>query len=168
MSVPTDAKFSSGFVDVRWQHGDPQLAAVGQIHSGLVLVVAHRRQQPGHVFRRIVGLQVRGPVGHQAVAGGVRLVERVVGERLDRVPQRLDGAVRKPVDAHAFCEALVLLVEDFALLLAHGLAQNVGSCQRVSGNLLRDAHDLFLVDDQAVGLGEDLLQTARRARDGWA
>ncbi len=64
----------------------------------------------------------------------------------------------KAVGAHAFCEALILLVEDFPLLLAHGFAQNVGSCQRIARDLLGDAHDLFLVDDQAVRLGEDVLQ----------
>ena len=61
-------------------------------------------------------------------------------------------------------EALVLLVEHLALLLAHGFAQNVGSGQRVPGDLLRDAHDLLLVDDQAVGLGEDLGQRLGQLR----
>ncbi len=88
----------------------------------------------------------------------MRLVERVVRERKDGVPQRLDGRGREAVGLHAVGEALELLLEHLALLLAHGLAQNVGSGERVAGHLLRDAHDLLLVDDQAVRLGEDLPQ----------
>ncbi len=143
-------------VDIGRQHRDAQAAAVGEVDGRLVLVVAHRGEQPRHVFGRIVGLEVGRPVGHQAVAGGVGLVERVVGERQHRVPQRLDRSGREPVVLHAFGEALVLLVEHLTLLLAHRLSQNVCSGERVAGDLLRDAHDLLLVDDQAVGLGKDL------------
>ena len=62
------------------------------------------------------------------------------------------------VGLHALGEALELLLQHLALLLAHGFSQNVCSGERVAGHLLRDAHDLLLVDDQAVGLGEDLPQ----------
>ena len=147
-----------GLVDIRRQHRDAQLAAVSQIDRGLVLVVADRGEQAGHVLARIVGLEVGRPIGHQTVAGCVRLVEGVVGEGKDGVPQHFDRPGRESVGLHALGEALVLLVEHLALLLAHRLAQDVGSGQRVTGHLLRDAHDLFLVDDQAIGLGEDLLE----------
>ena len=86
------------------------------------------------------------------------LVERVVGERQDGVPQCLDRALREPVGLHTLGETLELLLQHLALLLAHGLTQNVGSGQRVAGHLLRDAHDLLLVDDEAVSLGEDFAQ----------
>ena len=157
--VGTDrGEVQARFVDVRRQHGDAQLAAVGQVDRGLVLVVAHRGEQAGHVLGRVVRLEVRRPVGHHPVAGGVRLVERVVGERQDGVPQRLDGRRREAVGPHARREALVLLGEHVGLLLAHGFSENIGLGERVAGHLLRDAHDLLLVDDQAVGLGEDLLE----------
>ena len=38
------------------------------------------------------------------------------------------------------------------LLLPHGAAQNIGFAQRVTGQLIRNLHDLFLVKDHAVGL----------------
>ena len=65
---------------------------------------------------------------------------------------------------HALGEAGVLLVQDLLLLLAHGPAQQVGLAQRVAGQLLRDRHDLFLVDDQAVGLAEDVLERLGQLR----
>ena len=146
------------FVDVRRQHRDAELAAVRQIHRGLVLVVTHRREQAGHVLTGIVGLEVGRPVRHQPVPRRVRLVERVVGERKDGVPQRLHRAGREAVGPHSLGEALELLLEHLTLLLAHRLSENVGSGERIAGDLLGDAHDLLLVDDQAVGLGQDVLE----------
>ena len=55
-------------------------------------------------------------------------------------------------------EGLELLVQLLLLLLAHRPAQQVGLAQRVAGELLGDRHHLLLVDDQAVGLAQDLLE----------
>ena len=86
----------------------------------------------------------------------MRFVERVVGERKDCVPQHFYGTGRESVGLHTVGEALVLLVENIALLLAHCLAQNVCSRQRIARHALRDSHDLFLIDNQAVGFGQDV------------
>ena len=158
MSVPTGGEPGRRLVDVGRQHLDAHPAALGEVDRRLVLVVADAGEQRGHVLGRVVGLEVRGPVGDQPVAGGVRLVERVVGERDEDVPQRLDRRVGVAVLLHAVGERHVLLVEDLLLLLAHRPAQQVGRAERVAGELLRDRHDLLLVDDQAVGLVEDLGQ----------
>ena len=58
----------------------------------------------------------------------------------------------------ALDEALALLRHLLGLLLAHGAAQHVGLAQRVAGQAIGDLHHLFLVDDDAVGLFQDLLQ----------
>ena len=83
-----------GLVDVRRQHLDLHPAALVEVDRHLVLVVLDGREERGHVLGRVVGLEVGGPVGHQAVRRGVRLVEGVVGERQQDVPQRLDRARR--------------------------------------------------------------------------
>ena len=57
-----------------------------------------------------------------------------------------------PVD-----EALALLVHLGADLLAHGAAQKVGFAERIAGQLLRDLHHLFLVDDDALRLGDQMV-----------
>ena len=85
-----------GLVDVGRQHLDAHPAALVQVQRGLVLVVAHAREQRGHVLGRVVRLEVRRPVRDQAVRRGVRLVEGVVGERDQDVPQRLDRPAEKP------------------------------------------------------------------------
>ena len=64
---------------------DAELAALVEEHRGLVLVRLHAGEQRGEVLDRVVRLQVCGLVREEPVADGVRLVERVVGERLDGV-----------------------------------------------------------------------------------
>ena len=82
-------------VDVRRQHLDAHVGALGDVVRDLVLRVHHRRDQRRHVLGRVVGLQVGGAVRDQRVAGGVGLVERVVGGALVLVPQQLGGASRR-------------------------------------------------------------------------
>ena len=97
----------------------------------------------------------------------MRPVEGVVGERDQDVPDRLDRGVAVPVGPHARRERLELLVEDLLFLLAHGLAQQVGLARRVAGQLLRRGQDLLLVNDQAVGVVQDLGQRlGQRGVDG--
>ena len=122
-------------VDVRGQHLDAELAALGQVDGGLVLVVADRGEQRGHVLGRVVGLEVGGPVRDQSVAGGVRLVERVTGEGQHDVPERLDRLVGVLVAEQPGVEVLELLGQDLFLLLAHRAAQQVGAAERVAGQL---------------------------------
>ena len=74
-------------VHVGHQHVDAHGPALGQVHRRLVLVVLDRGQQRRHVLDRVVRLEPRRLVGHEAVAVGVGLVEGVVGERLDDVEE---------------------------------------------------------------------------------
>ena len=68
------------------------------------------------------------------------------------------AGVRVAALAHAGLERDELLVQDLLLLLAHRAAQQVGLAERVAGELLRGALHLLLVDDQAVGDAQDLLE----------
>ncbi|AFM10500.1 Na+/proline symporter [Saccharomonospora phage PIS 136] len=145
-------------VDVRRQHLQPHAPALGQIDSALVLLVRVRGQQSGHVLGWVVRLQVGGPVRDQPIGGGVRLVERVPSERQDRVPQRLDRLTGEPVRLHPLLEDGELLLQNLLLLLTHRPAERVGLSERVVRDLLSDLHDLLLVDDQPVGLRQDLRQ----------
>ena len=106
----------------------------------------------------MVRLQPRGLVRDEAVADAVRLVERVVGERLDRVEVALRELGGVTVADAALDELAPLLRDELADLLAGRLAQVVGFFERVAGELLRRAHQLLLVDHQPVGGAEDLLE----------
>ena len=71
-------------VHVGDEHRDVELAALAEVDRGLVEVGLDAREQRGEVRDRMVRLQPRGLVRDEAVADAVRLVERVVGEGLDR------------------------------------------------------------------------------------
>ena len=148
-------------VDVGRQHLDLHPATLVEVDRHLVLVVLHRGEERRHVLRRVVRLEVGGPVRDEAVRRGVGLVEGVVGERHQGVPQRLDRAVGVAVGLHPLGEGDVLGVEHLLLLLAHRPAQQVGLSEAVARELAGRLHDLLLVDDQAVGLAEDLGQRLR-------
>ena len=70
-------------------------AALGDGRRDLLLVRPERGQDRGHVLDRVVRLQVRGLVGDQAVAGGVRLVEAVALERLEGLEDRVDDVAAR-------------------------------------------------------------------------
>ena len=103
-------------------------------------------------------LQVRSPVGHQTVRGRVRLVERVVRERQQNIPERLNSALRVAVRNHAVVEGSVLLIQLRLLLLTHRTAQQVCLTQSVVRDLLSNRHHLLLIHNQAVGGVQDVLQ----------
>ena len=116
-----------GGVDVGRQHLDAHSPALGQVDGRLFLVVLHRGEQRGHVLGRVIGLQVGRPIRHHGVPGAVTLVEAVLAEGQQRVPQRLDRPGREPALGHAGGERLVLGVQLLLLLLAHRSAQQVGA-----------------------------------------
>ncbi len=62
-------------------------------------------------------------------------------------------------------ETLALRVHFGLHLLAHRAAQQVGIAQRIAGQDLRRLHHLFLIDENAVGFGEDAFQLGMRIFD---
>ena len=64
----------------------------------------------------------------------------------------------KPFRYRAAHEALALLGHLLQLLFAHRAAQQIGIAQRVARQQVRDLHHLLLVQDDAVGFLQQLLQ----------
>ena len=118
----------------------------------LVLRVHHRGDQRGHVLGRVVGLQPRRAVGDQRVAGGVGLVERVVGRLLVGRPQRLDRRPRRVPEARQPSKNSGLslaIASRFFLPIA--LRRSSAFGPREAGERLGDLHRLLLVEDHALG-----------------
>ena len=151
-------KRQGGLVHVRGEHGNAHGTALIQVQCELVLVIAHTGQQSSHVLLREVRLQVRSPVRHQTVRSRVRLVERVVRERQQNIPERLNSALRVAVRNHAVVEGGVLLIQLRLLLLTHRTAQQVCLTQSVVRDLLSNRHNLLLIHNQAVGGVQNVLQ----------
>ena len=142
-------------VDVGRQDRNAEIAALAEIHRQLVGVGRFDGQQRRHEVPREVRLEIAGLVGDPGVGRRMRLVEAVAGEELHQV-ENLGGLLLvDAVGARPRHEGLALLGHDLGVLLAHGLAQHVGLAHREPGQDRGDAHDLFLVGDDAVGVAED-------------
>ena len=164
--LPRDGKFRFRLVHIRRQKGDAHILALGNILRHLLLGVQHRGQKGRHILPGVVVFEPRGLIGHNGVAHRVGLVEGVVGEVVDLV---VDGLARLYVDAVAHTagnaslgispqECLPLPLHILGLLLAHGPADHIRLSQRVTAQLAEDFDDLLLVDDTAVGDGENGLE----------
>ncbi len=93
-------------VDVRRQHLDAHLVARVDVERHAVLRVHDGRDQGGHVLVRVVRLEPGGAVRDERVAGGMRLVERVVLGRLHVLPELLRdrlGRRRSPRSPRGTC-----------------------------------------------------------------
>ncbi|KPQ09879.1 MAG: hypothetical protein HLUCCA09_02175 [Rhodobacteraceae bacterium HLUCCA09] len=85
------------------------------------------------------------------------LVEAVIGELVEKVPHLLRLGLVDALLLRALQELGALGVHRRLDLLAHGPAQEVGAAERIARHLLRDLHHLFLVDDDALRLVEDVV-----------
>ena len=86
----------------------------------------------------------------------MRLVKGVTGERQNNLPQRINSVVRIAVLFHSGFETDTFFRQNLWLLLTHRFSEAVSLASGIIGYLLRDLHDLLLVDNQAVGLRENV------------
>ena len=85
-------------------------------------------------------------------------IKGVVGERHQDIPKSLNTALGVPIRHHAVVELDELFVQHVFLLLPHGFTQDIGLPQGESRDFLSDGHHLFLIDNQTVGIAQDIFQ----------
>ena len=120
-----------------------------------------------------MAFEIGGLIGHDGVADRVGFVEGVVGEVVDVIINLLgsilwDAVGHAPLDVPlriAVDERLPLLLDLLGLFFRDGTAHHVCAAQRVPGQLLEDHHDLFLVDDAAVGDRQNRFQAGMQVAD---
>ena len=117
----------------------------------LALEGEHRR----HEVVGEPGLQVRGLVGHDGVAGGVALVEAVARELHDQVEELARAPRIHAARSGARHELLARGVDELLVLLADGLDDRVRLAERDAAEEVQDLHDLLLIDHDSVGLGQE-------------
>ena len=118
------------------------------------IAVHHAR----HEFHRVIGLEPAGLIADHRIGGGVGFVKAVVGEFFQKV-EHLAGFLGVDVvgDLAAFDEFGPFLGHFLGDFLPHRAAQQVSPAKRVAAHDLRDLHHLFLVDDDALGFREDMV-----------
>ena len=163
-----DGELGLRMVDVRAFDGDATPAHVVDEDRELFRLVHVEAHRGGVELVRVMRLEPGGVVRQQRIGGGVRLVEAVAGELVDQVEQlvRLLGLDARFALA-AVDEALALRVHLGLDLLAHRAAQQVGVAERVARQDLRGLHHLFLIDEDAVGLGKDAFELGVRVLDAF-
>ena len=112
-----------------------------------------------------MAFQPAGLVAHPGVAGGVRLVEGVLGELLPVFPYLVEDLLRMPVCDTSLHELVLQGVEDIDHLLSHCLAEFVRLALGESGKLLGEQHDLLLIDGNSVSVIEILLHVRKVVLD---
>ena len=155
-----------GAVDVRQMHGYAEAEALVDGRYYPVRVVEPGVEDGAHIFQGIMGLEVGRPIGDQGVTDAVGLVEGVPGEGFYEVEDLYGNLLAEALGLCADDEILPFLGHQSGNLLAHSLAHDVGCAQGISGELLEDQQHLVLVDDDAVGLVEKLLEAGMRVGDG--
>src|SRR5688572_7993978 len=110
-------------------------------------------------------LQIRGLESKERVSDGVAARESVVRKLLHQREDLFSLLfLDSPLD-RAFNKLLLMLRHLFALLLTHGSAHQVGFAECVAGQPLRELHDLFLVDEYAEGVAENVLHLWHQVPD---
>ena len=156
--VVLDRELDAGAMDVGRPDLDPHPAAFGDGRRDLLAGVPHRRQDARHVLDGVVRLEVRGLVRDQPVAGGMRLVEAVPLERLERGEDGVDRRWRHAALRRLGHELLAHGPQHGRLLLADRIAEGVGLGAGESAEGDGRGHDVFLVDEDPVRLLEVRLQ----------
>ena len=109
----------------------------------------HGSRQEGH---GVIGLEPGGLIAHQRISRSVGFIEAVIRKAFHQVENL--GRFRGFYAARfrAIAENLALGFHFAADLLAHGATQQVSGAERIARQILRNLHDLFLIDHDAIGL----------------
>ena len=86
-----------GMVQIRGQHGNAQLLALGNVARNFSGGVQHRGHQCRHILPGIVALQVGRLIGHDGVAHRMSLVEGIVGKIHDLIVNGLSHCLGNSV-----------------------------------------------------------------------
>ena len=154
-------KIGLALVDVRLQDKEIFLLQIDDVFGNLVdffdAVVQDRREE----LFGIKSLQICRAVCENRVAGRVRFIEGIARKTL-HIAEYLFGYFLRyaagdcPLDVSALLDVaedkLILLRHQLRLVfLAHRAADEVCLPEREPRKILEDLHDLFLIDDNAVG-----------------
>ena len=110
-----------------------------------------------HEFDRMVRLEPTGLVGHHRIGRRVRFVETVVGELFQKVENLRGFFLIHPVFRGTCLELGAFCVHRLFDLFTHGAAQQVSATKAIARHDLSDLHHLFLINDDALSFGKDMI-----------
>ena len=149
-----------GLASVDIRRGDRHLMAAAVLdipaHLSLVPVVAGHHGR--HELRPVMGLQIRRLPGDPSVADTVRFIESIPRKMHHQIENVIGRILFHAVFQRAVHEEVALLLQNLRLLMPHGAAEQICLSQTEAAHDGGNAHDLFLIEDDPVGLLQDRLQ----------
>ncbi len=113
-------------------------------------------------------LEVGGLIGNGSVGGGVGFVEPIAGEFFDHVEEIDCLSLRHVSAAGSLDEFFSVAFDDIELFFADRLDAAKGTGEFDATNLVENSGDLFLVDHDSVGFGEQSVDDRVHFRHGFA
>ena len=110
-----------------------------------------------HELDGVIRLQPRGLIAHHRIGSCVRFIEAVIGEFLQQIKDFAGFLLVDPIGDGPSLELGALLGHFLGDFLTHRAAQQIGTAKRIARHDLRDLHHLFLVNDNALGLGQNMI-----------
>ena len=123
--------------------------------TGFLRVAGFGGEERGHEFDGKVRFEVGGLIGEDGVGARVRFVETVAGKFLHQVEDANGFLIRNFIFFTAGEEFGALGGHFFFFLFAHGAAEDVCFAEGEAGEGVGNLHDLFLVENDAVGFFEN-------------
>ena len=145
-------------IHIRGHHLNPHRIAIGDVALHFVGSSGVHREQGRHVSDRVVRFQVSRLVSNGAIGRGMALVEAVFSEENHLIEQFVGDLFINAALSSTLNEDAAVLLHLGHFFLAHRPPEQIGLTQGVTGQILRDPHDLFLVHHDPVGLGQDRLK----------
>ena len=121
----------------------------------VIQIGAHYR---GHKLGRIVCLQVSRLIGQHCIRGRMRFIEPVTSEFLHQIEDTRRRFLRNATIGRASHKYLALLLHVLKFLLTHSTPQQVCAAERVAREYLRNLHNLFLIQNDAIRFFEYWLE----------
>jgi len=146
-------------VHVRRQDGNAHPFAFAHQHRNFFGVIDFVREQTSHEFDRMVRFQKRRLITDQRIGRAMALVESVASKFFKQIKDRVRLFLPDLVGACATGNEICALFRHlFLVLFAHGAPQQIRLPHRITSQLARCRHHLFLVNHHAISVGADFLQ----------
>ena len=150
-------------VDVRRHEADAVLTAFANVLGHLLLIIQHRGEQRRHILPHMVALEPCGLIADDGIAHRMGFVERVVCKIVDLVVDILTGLGGDAIGDTAgypplrisMDKGVALLLDLGLLFLGDGPPYHIRLSKGVAPQLSEYLDDLLLIDDTAIGDGQD-------------
>ena len=111
----------------------------------------------GHEFHWVIGFQPSGLIADHCIGCGVGFVKPVIGKFFQQVEHFTGFFLINTVFRRAFFEFGPFGIHRLFDLLTHRPAQQIRAAQRIICHNLRDLHHLLLVNNDALGFFQNVI-----------